>query len=145
MAHVQQASLPKVFVTGDLNIDNVATGLALGKITQVAYHPPTVGGSAYNAAIAFKRAGFRPVVFGKVGNDVSGELILSALKQAEIPLFVERDEAKPTCVCNIIYFQNEAHPRTIYYWSNNANDYDTAALGPALQSANLSEDDLIFS
>jgi sugar/nucleoside kinase (ribokinase family) len=140
-----QSHLSKVFVTGDLNIDNMITGVALGKITRVPYIPPVVGGSAYNAAVAFKHAGFHPIVFGKIGDDDGGDLILSALERQGIDYLIDRDNAKPTGTCNIIYFRGEEYPRTIYYWSANANDYNTESLQLALKKADLSEDDFIFS
>jgi sugar/nucleoside kinase (ribokinase family) len=115
MQQALHSGLPKVFVTGDLAVDNVVTGIALGGITRVAYAPPAVGGSAYNAAIAFKHAGFSPIVFGKVGKDANGNLILSTLERDGIYHFIDRDDSNPTCSCNIIYFQDQEHLRTIYY------------------------------
>jgi pfkB family carbohydrate kinase len=135
----------KMFVTGDLNIDNVVTGVTLGGITRVAFNPPVVGGSAYNAAIAFDREGFQTIIFGKVGADHGGDLILTALQKHRIKYHVARDEAKPTGTCNIIYFEGHEHPRTIYYWGSNANDYDLASLRMALRKAALVEGDFIFS
>jgi sugar/nucleoside kinase (ribokinase family) len=82
--------LPKVFVTGDLMVDYLVTGAALGKITRVPTVPPRVGGSAYNAAIAFRSIGFPTSVFGKVGQDDNAKLILPPLQEHEVITFIER-------------------------------------------------------
>ncbi len=140
-----KGGLGTVFVTGDLNVDHVATNVVLGGITRVAHNPPTVGGSALNAAFALRAAGFHSVVFGKVGADADGDHILSALSTHQIQCFVNRHNSRPTGSCNIIYFEGEKYPRTIYYACGNANDYEIDSLDEALRAAALTQNDFVFS
>lgn len=136
---------PKVFVVGDLNVDHVVADVPIGTAQRIAIPPPAVGGSAYNAAVAFKDAGFQPLVFGKVGDDVNGDLIIDELDRRDIDHRITRHSARPTCACTIIYFQGTDDRRTIFYGAVNANDYDVRELRGTLQSAGLGPTDLIFS
>jgi sugar/nucleoside kinase (ribokinase family) len=145
MQGITELNLPKIFVIGDLNIDNVVTGAILGKITRVVLPAPSIGGSAYNAARAFKQAGFHTMLFGKVGNDADGNLIVLTVEQNEIHHFIGRDEKKPTGTCHIIYFQGADNLRTIYFPCPNANDYDLCSIEHALKESALGPDDFVFT
>ena len=138
-------SLAKVFVTGDLNVDNIATGVVFGGITRVNAIRRAVGGSAYNATIAFQDAGFTPFLHGKIGSDSNGDLIMDELKIRGIHTLINRDAAKPTGTCHIVYSRDHQHLRTVYYTGDNANDYSTASLKRALYSADLGAADFIFA
>ncbi len=139
------AILPRVFVTGDLNVDFVITGATVGKVSRVDVPAPRVGGSAYNAAVAFKRAGFDSLLFGNVGDDHYGRLIFEAVTRNGIEVLVGHDPTKPTGTCHLLYFEGGDHLRTIYYFGGNANDYDPIRLERALTKARLTPTDLVFS
>ena len=135
----------KVFVTGDLNVDFVLTGASIGEISRIPAPRPRVGGSAFNAAVAFRREEFHSILFGKVGADANGDLIVDGVRQLHIDHFIERDPAKPTGTCHIMYFKDADHLRTVFYFEKNANDYVAATLRNALVKANISERDFVFS
>lgn len=137
--------LPRIFVTGDLNVDHVVTDVALGGITRVKFIRRAPGGSAYNAAIAFQEAGFKPLLYGKVGTDLNGDVIVDALETRGIHHLIDRDSEKATGTCHIIYFRDQPQLRTIYYSDRNANDYSATSLEQALRAADLHRDDLVFS
>ena len=145
---MEKSSFPqpqRVFVTGDLNIDSVVTGLALGGINRVAASPPTVGGSAYNAAVAFAATGLSTLLYGKVGEDDNGTRILSALERTRIHNLVSRDRARPTGTCTILFFRGDDQFRTIYYPCFSANDYDPEDVAAALHNARLLPTDFVFA
>ena len=145
MTGLRRDAGPKVFVTGDLNLDHVIADLELGAVNRVHYGKPTAGGSAFNAALAFKQEGFDPIVFGAVGDDSAGDSILNELEYYNIGQLVTRDKSRPTAQCNILYFRGRDELRTIHYESNNANSYDAKGLHHAIARANLSPDDYLFS
>jgi hypothetical protein len=123
----------------------VITGLELGSVNRVHCIKTTPGGSAFNAALAFKQEGFSPIVFGAVGDDAAGESILNELKHHNIGQLVTRDKHRPTAECHILYFQERDELRTIYYEANNANSYDSTSLHYALERADLDPGDYLFS
>lgn len=137
----------KVFIAGDLTVDLVSTGVEIGGITNVQRPHPIVGGSGYNAAAALHRFAdslFHPIVFGKIGDDEAGAAICDSLDALGVENLVSVDPSKPTCICNIVYHGRSGTERTIYYWSNNANDYDIQELSDALRQASLTDEDLIL-
>lgn len=133
----------RIFVIGDLNIDLVFQNVQIGNNKPVKTEK-IVGGTGVNASLAFKKNNFIPITFGKVGNDYYGRLILDKLNSENITSIIEIDENKPTCICNIIYFKDRKHLRTIFYDYNNANDYDIDNLKKALDLVNLNKNDFIF-
>jgi pfkB family carbohydrate kinase len=135
----------KVFVTGDLFIDNVVVGLKLGAVNRIPRGAQVPGGSAFNAALAFKREGFDPVVFGTVGRDPAGDVIVRELRKHGIDQFITRSNGRPTAQCNILHFRDGDELRTIYYEIENANTYDAAILRDAIKAANLGPRDYLFS
>jgi hypothetical protein len=135
----------RVFVTGDLFIDNVVVDIRLGEVNGIPRSVQVPGGSAFNAALAFKREGFDPVVFGTVGRDPAGDAILRELRKHGIGEFITRSDDRPTGQCNILHFRDSDELRTIYYEVENANTYDAAILRDAIQAANLGPRDYLFS
>lgn len=140
-----QNNIGRIFVTGDLNVDEIVTGVRLGSINEVNEIKKEVGGSAINAAKGFKNQGFKTVIWGSVGNDDNGKLILGEIDKCMIKNAVNIHQSKPTGVCHIIYFQGDNDMRTIYYVRNNANDYQVSFLEKALKWAEISGDDYIYS
>ena len=138
-------SARKVFVTGDLNLDCIWRAVSFGGISRVPPPILQVGGSAYNAAAAFNRAGFQAILFGSVGTDQNGDLILDSTAKQGVATFVTRHASKPTGTCNLVYFEGDKHLRSVFYPHPNANIYDIGALRKALHFATLRADDLIFS
>ena len=145
MTGLRRDAGPKVLVTGDLNLDNVIADLELGGVNRLHYGKPMAGGSAFNAALAFKQEGFDPIVFGAVGDDPAGDTILNELEYYSIGQTVTRDKCRLTAQCNILYFRGRDELRTIYYEANNANSYDAKSLHHAIARASLGPDDYLFS
>jgi hypothetical protein len=136
---------PKVLVTGDLCLDNVIFDLQLGGVNRIPSGQPAAGGSAFNAALAFKREGFDPIVFGAVGDDPAGDIILNELERNGIGQLITRDQDRPTAQCNILHFRGPDGLRTIYYEADNANTYDVELLRDAIGRAGLGSGDFLFS
>ena len=126
-------------------MDCIWRAVSLGGISRVPPPILQVGGSGYNAATAFKRAGFQAILFGSVGTDQNGDLILASTAKQGLTTFVTRHASKPTGTCNLVYFEGDKHLRSVFYPHPNANVYDIGALRKALHSATLRADDLIFS
>ena len=133
----------RILVIGDINIDILYHNVQFG---QNRPHKPikTVGGTGINASIAFKNEDFFPIIFGKIGADYYGEIILNSLNLEKIDSFLEIDKQKPTCLCNIIYFNNNDILRTVFYDSYNTNDYDINNLKEVISSIHLDNNDYIF-
>lgn len=145
--NVQKIKIPKkrtrILVIGDLNIDIIFQGVQVGE--NRSFCPEIiVGGTGINASIAFKRNNYTPILFGKVGHDYYGDLIIKKLKSQNIISIIEIDKKKPTCLCNIIYFENKDYLRTIFFDNNNTNDYDILNLSKALEIINLNIKDYVF-
>lgn len=62
----------------------------------------TIGGGAGNTAITFARQGFRTAALVKVGNDKSGEDILSELREEKVMPLVAKDRTHATGYSSIL-------------------------------------------
>lgn len=82
----------RVIVIGDLNVDEVVDA-ADGPVRRP-------GGTAFNAATAFRAVGFRPAVVGAVGRDVDGRLVEQGLDRESIEASLVRCE-RPTGACRL--------------------------------------------
>jgi len=132
-----------VFIIGDLNIDYKIS--LNGNVTgnQVLNKPqPSIGGTAFNAAIKFKEI-FEPIVFGKVGNDLGGRFIKDRLNEEQITALLGMSKDQATGTCTMLYHGNE---RLIIKddLETNANDYDLKNLEKALTIAEINENDYVF-
>jgi len=134
----------RVFVVGDLNIDNVVYNVILGGNQPLASEY-RVGGTGVGTAIALSKEGFLPILFGKVGNDYFGKMIFEEVNKHKIVSLVEVDESKPTGICNLLFFSGKDNLRTIFYDVNNANDYDIEKLKSALAATNIRKNDFLFT
>jgi GTP cyclohydrolase II len=130
---------PKVLVVGDLNVDFI---IEKGQVQS----GPQVGGSGFNAAIAFEGCDdFQPVIFGKVGRDEHGVLIQKAIQKRGVYLMLGIHDQKATG-------RVEVHPLMAttgsyhYHWDkrNNANDYDAQSLDQACVLADIGKDDYVY-
>jgi len=135
----------RIFVVGDLNVDYNLTipkqKLSVGGI--IDKPSPVVGGTAFNAARAFKESGFESIIFGKVGNDHEGRQIISEIERSNIKALLAISEAAATGNCHLIFIENDI-PRTIIQEGNNANDYDTDNLAMAIGLTDIGERDIVF-
>ena len=132
----------RILIIGDLNIDNFLNidNKSFGG-SDVTPYEDKVGGTGYNAAIAFKNGGFSSILFGKIGSDNNGDKITKQLKIDNIISFIGFSE-KPTGFCNLLYFEDK--PRTIKYNGDNANEYDINDLKQALILADINKQDYVF-
>jgi sugar/nucleoside kinase (ribokinase family) len=139
-----KSRLKRIFIIGDLMVDyNYTVSIQRIVAGSIIDKPsPVVGGTAFNAAKALQEKKFEPIVFGKVGNDNEGRLIIKALKDNSINVLIAVSDEKPTGSCHLIYL--ESMPRTIIQETNNANDYDIPNLIKALNLTKIESGDIIF-
>ena len=136
-------SKKRIFIIGDLNVDNIVENISLGQNIPVQSRHQ-VGGTGYNVCLPFKKAGFHPILFGKIGRDYYGELVRSKIENNGINSLVKIHNTKPTGLCNIVYFREGDQYRTIFYDPENANDYDVEYLDYAIKLSKLNENDYVF-
>jgi sugar/nucleoside kinase (ribokinase family) len=131
-----------MLVIGDLNIDYVIKedNVHGGKIVDSPL--PAVGGTGFNAAVAFQAAGLNPIVFGKTGDDLDGQTIRDALSAQKLTVFLGLANDKPTGNCTLIFVSN--HARWMIQQRNNANDYDERNLQQVLDLCQIGEGDTAF-
>lgn len=91
-AHLEKLGFP----TGE------AQCFALGGKIEVEKPSLTVGGGAANAAVTFARQGFSTAAVFKIGDDESGEAVLSTMKRERIKAFAPRDESRGTAYSTIL-------------------------------------------
>jgi len=132
-----------VFIMGDLNIDYKIS--LNGNITgnQVLNKPhPSVGGTAFNAAIRFREI-FEPIVFGKVGNDLGGHFIKDRLEEERLTALLGTSINQSTGTCTMLYHGLD---RLLIKddLGSNVNDYDLENLGKALEIAKIDKNDYVF-
>ncbi|HRQ36870.1 MAG TPA: PfkB family carbohydrate kinase [Chloroflexota bacterium] len=131
-----------VFVLGDLNIDYLISEKNF--INQIMDKPePVVGGTGFNAALAFLKMGFEPIVFGKIGDDQNGRIIQAELKNKGITSLIRISETKPTGNCSVIFIE-ALKQRWLIKEEQNANDYDLEHLRQALKIAKIGPNDFVF-
>lgn len=139
---VPKTERKRVFVIGDLNIDyclpveNIRGGRILDRPL------PLVGGTGYNAALALKATTFEPIVFGKVGDDIDGHLIIEELAKQEFTSLVGIHDSKRTGTATMLFLPDSE--RCLLQEPDSANDYDHENLSQALQLASLGKGDIIF-
>jgi 3,4-dihydroxy 2-butanone 4-phosphate synthase/GTP cyclohydrolase II len=132
-----------IFIIGDLNIDYKISLKENITGNQVLNKPePSVGGTALNAAIEFKKI-FEPIVFGKVGNDLEGRFIKDRLEQERIIALLGTATEKSTGTCTMLYHGND---RLLIKddMGTNVNDYDLKNLDKALKIADINKIDYVF-
>ncbi|MDR0623237.1 MAG: PfkB family carbohydrate kinase [Treponema sp.] len=105
---------------------------------------PAAGGTAYNAATAFAETGIKPVVFGKVGNDLTGRMIMNELETRKIISLIEISPVKKTASCILFYSGNNRVVIRDDLMAGNANDYDLDNLKKAVNLGVITKDDYIF-
>jgi len=133
----------RILIIGDLTVDIITSKINIGS-NQSIKSRRAVGGSAINAAFAFKSYDLHPGVFGGVGDDIYGKEILNSLSARGIDSAVSINAKKPTCLINIIGFSEGDEYRTIFYDADNANDYNCNHLSNVLGELNLTYNDYIF-
>lgn len=75
---------------------------ALGAKLEVENPVFTTGGGAANAAVTFRRQGFKTAAFVRVGKDAQGDAIVENLKREKITPFAVRDEKVGTAYSTIL-------------------------------------------
>lgn len=135
--------MKKVLVIGDLNFDLVYNNVIIGQNNDIK--PKRVaGGSGLNASIEFKKAGFNPIVIGKVGDDVYGKCVLDKILKENLSSAVVVDKYLPTCICNIIYMSGGGDFRTILFDDESANDYNVDYLRHVIRSNIFDANDYVY-
>ncbi len=94
----------RVLVLGDLNVDYLMNYLEIkgGVITNKP--KPKIGGTGINAAQAFYEEDLVPILFGKVGNDQEGRLIIQDLRGRDFYSLLGSHPTMPTGSCQITFF-----------------------------------------
>lgn len=106
---------------------------------------PMVGGTAFNAALAFSQKGFFPIIIGNVGNDAEGQYIQKTIKEKKLSNIIHKNPNKPTGTCHIFYSDSGFKKgRHFIRNKNDANVYDLRFLTAALESVRAEKDELIF-
>jgi GTP cyclohydrolase II len=104
---------------------------------------PLPGGTGFNAAVAFKKTPFDPVVFGKIGDDADGRTMQLALESSGIKSIVATSKTLHTGNCHII-FRKANNERFLIKEEHNANDYDIDNLHRAIELCNIGNKDIAF-
>src|SRR5262245_53242822 len=108
-------TVPDIVVMGDINLDWVAIGnlpfpftdlKANGVITWSPIHE-LPGGSSLNFARFASEEGYRPMLLGKVGNDLAGRFLEESLADSGIDLRVTRDPSLGTGKAMIVRDKND--------------------------------------
>ncbi|MDR2257646.1 MAG: PfkB family carbohydrate kinase [Treponema sp.] len=105
---------------------------------------PAAGGTAYNAAMAFAEKGLKPVIFGKVGDDLAGRMIINELETGKIISLIEISPVKKTSSCVLFYHGNNRVVIRDDLIAGNANDYDVDNLKQVMKLGIITKDDYIF-
>lgn len=134
---------PWVLVVGDLNADYIISANTLASSAILIKPQPVVGGTAFNAAVAFKRQSFNPVLFGGVGDDSHGKMILAKLETEAIPSLLRINKEKNTGVSQLLYAEDTGQ-RWLIQEEVNANDYNSEDLEQALDMTQLGAGSLAF-
>jgi sugar/nucleoside kinase (ribokinase family) len=129
---IQRCAGKRVFIIGDLNVD-----ISIRDLMNREFNRKRVGGTGFNAAKAFKETGCTPILFGKIGKDQDGELIVSELRKMEIQALLGMSSDKPTGVAYL--YGSEIGPDGP---KHSANDYDLENLDQALTLAGLDSGDI---
>lgn len=127
---------PRLLVFGDLNVDYVMDTADTDAVPQ-----PRAGGTAINAALAFRDVGFEPIVVGAIGSDTAGQYLISALEEHGITAALTRSE-QPTGMCVLLGDPRHRERRTNA--DRSANAVDPLLLIASLESLNLRQDDVVF-
>lgn len=139
-----EASNHRVFVFGDLNIDHIVTNIELGKICAVDSISERPGGSAVNAAKAFRDCGFSVELVGGIGRDSNGRKLRQFIEAQKIIANLDEHDKLPTGQCNILYINARDDQRIIYYSRENANNYCLNHLRSVLSRSEICSDDYAY-
>jgi len=139
----ENSSQKWVMVMGDLVVDYIYSEKYF--TDQVIDKPqPIMGGTGFNAALAFKEKGIEPIIFGKIGNDNDGRFIQHELDKRRITSLVGiSQDNKPTGSCCLIYIE-DTNKRWLIKEENNANDYDLELLEQSLKLSGMGKGHFIF-
>jgi len=136
---------PKILIIGDLAVDYVlfADRQLKGNINLVR-PDPIIGGSAYNAAKAFKHIHkMMPVICASVGQDIEGQLILDSLRKEEILFAGTVSSTLMTGFVTLIYAGD--NDRLIINDSrDSANNYSIDTVQQALSAWQIGKGDFIL-
>ena len=118
-----------LIVMGDINLDWLVQRqlpfafVDFGDVDRMAWLPieKIMGGSGLNFARFAKQAGYRPLLLGKVGNDLEGSFILSQLQAESLAPGVRNDEQHPTGLAIIARDHHDI--RLLVNNETNANQY----------------------
>lgn len=136
----------RIIVIGNLNIDYIEPSHSFFRRNSFDKDAPLVGGTAYNAAVAFAKRNLMPVIIGSVGDDYEGSLIKAQISSNNLSSVINTDASKPTGICQIRYKREDGKTKRTYIRSpNDANCYSVSFLRYALESLNISNKDIIFS
>lgn len=130
-----------IFVIGDLNVDYMYSPAKLSPTGVILDKPePLAGGTAFNAAAAFNKEGFSPIIFGKIGDDADGQFIRHELETRRgIISLVGINGQQHTGSCSVIIAE-DTKQRLLLKEENNANDYDLEHLKQALALSQIGLD-----
>lgn len=121
---------------GDINVDHI-----IGAEDQPSLTRRRVGGTAVNAALAFRKQGFCPTIIGALGTDDAAQYIESYLSREHLPALLMRSR-KPSGQCHIVS-RGGAVERSANS-DESANSVDPVALAQQLDRVSLEPHDVIF-
>jgi GTP cyclohydrolase II len=133
-----------ILIVADLCVDYLikANGDEIGAILDRS--GPAVGGTGYNAAAAFAETDIKPVVFGKVGSDLTGHMIIDELERKKIISIIETSQTKQTSFCTLLYSGNNRVLIKDGSITTNANDYDLDNFKKTMELGIIGKEDYVF-
>ena len=129
----------RILVIGHLFLDYF-----VDSVTGSVLPRPKAGGTAFNAAIAFKARGFSPIVVGKVGKDRDGARLRASLRRCRLDMLLGEDPARPTGRCYIHSTRLRDDTKRLVVNRDNANCYGLEFLEDAVARAEVEQGDLAF-
>lgn len=134
----------KILVLGDLVVDYLIF-LKMSQSPEVSLPPAICGGAGFNAARALQEyTSFDCVLFGKVGDDLFGNLIISELKKYKITSLITLEQSVSTSYCILIYDEEQDRRIVINNSQSNSNDYDLELISNTLSKEKSSYADYVF-
>lgn len=103
-----------------------------------------VGGTGLNAALAFQKENFEVILFGKVGNDSFGKMIIDWVKKNNFENHILIDAKKKTGICKLYYSSEDQSSFRLPIDYDDANYFDSELLKEWFGTTKISKNDFVF-